>query len=105
CVVIFFYNLIIAFKYGIFHFIFLHANSIGSDSPCWQRDVQKEHRSQRQNPRKKNDRQKQDCFVVLIVIFLHRKQLAGIIQIVQIQINRWSGWFFEVGVIFSLFTL
>ena len=45
CAVIFFCNLIIAFKYGIFHFIFLHANSIGSDSPCWQRDVQKEHRS------------------------------------------------------------
>lgn len=43
--------------------------------------------------------------MVLIVIFLHRKQLAGIIQIVQIQINRWSGWFLEVGVIFSLFTL
>lgn len=43
--------------------------------------------------------------MILIMVFLHRKQLAGIIQIVQIQINRRSGWFFEVGVIFSLFTL
>ena len=41
----------------------------------------------------------------LIMVFLHRKQLTGIIQIVQIQINRRSGWFFEVGVIFPLFTL
>ena len=43
--------------------------------------------------------------MILIMVFLHRKQLAGIIQIVQIQINRRSGRFFEVCVIFPLFTI
>ena len=40
--------------------------------------------------------------MILIMVFLHRKQLAGIIQIVQIQINRRSGRFFEVCVIYAM---
>ena len=63
---------------------------------------QQEHGRHGQGPRQRRQRKHHNALVVFVVVFLVRKQLVRVVQVIKVQLQRRGCGLFEIGVVLPL---